>query len=819
MLHRLIVLLLFAVGVFPALANAQPSNDAASRFERPRVYVGIYLHDISDLSLNTGTYKVDADVWAKWRGDFDPDEIRFANASKISREVLESANDGDWHAARWRIRATMRAKFPVENFPFDTQTLAVRLELPRYIGLLTPDLAGSGVSEEISITDWEISQDFKMVVDTSTYASDLGRIRNEGKPSQVRSISYEVAIARPFMPVALKLFLPLGIIALIIFLSIFAPPRTLQPPLTMCVSGLVAVFAFQFSIGNILPRVSYLTLADKLFIIAYFLAICCTIVVVTSNVLALNDRTKAVRRLRLSARILLPLFVLGSVIAAIPSKPTTDAPPVAEAPTIEREQSTRDRLRIGTTTPLRLSTSAIGAASRWGVTYRDQNHRRAPLVLQELPSPSNDSMRFLRDGSLETTWRIRHDARWSNGDPITVDDMLLPLTTHPDDRIIDYHAADEHTLVLRWKERSIAAMQPPQLWPSTHLKNTLVTEDADALNHALNYEKQPTTGPYRITEISTDRITAERNPEFFLPNAAIEKVELQYFETHDALRAALLSGEIDISTPMDLPESALRAYYRDKDLTIGRSPSMNAVFIALPLTDTPWDDVNARNALLQAIDRPSLTARRWGKDQQIADVPMTQTPSEHISRVAFDPKAAQRFFETIDPSLLETTLYWSAPMSKDTAQTIADNLENIGFSIELKEVDSTWPMWASQDFDGLLLHSIRVEYGSDPAQWWALPSANNTLQRHKETSVWTGRIRRLVDSYEHALFRERREQLGERIEQAWANALPLIPLYFDRQYVIVSKALKGWNAPTQQPFGSTMDSWYFADPKDDDNAP
>lgn len=813
MLFRLMLLFLLVVGCFSASAQAQTSEERPKHADSTRVYVGIYLHDISDLSLNTSSYKVDADVWAKWRGDFDPNEIRFANASKITKEVLESTQDGDWHSARWRIRATMRGKFPVENFPFDTQTLSVQLELPRYIGDLTPDLAGSGVSDAISVTDWNISRDFKPVVSTSTYASDLGRIQDEGKPSQVRNIRYELSITRPFTPVALKLFLPLGIIALIIFLSIFAPPETLQPPLTMCVSGLVAVFAFQFSISNIMPRVSYLTLADKLFIIAYVLAISCALIVVTSNVLAVKGRTTQVHRLRLAARILLPLCVLGSVLSALPKKAVSDPRPVADLPDIARHASSRDVLRMGTTTPLRLSASPVGAASLWGATYQDDQDRRAPLVLEELPSLSNDGIRFLQDGSLEVIWRLRKDARWSDGSPVVAEDMLLPLEMHPDDRISAHKTPDSHTLILRWKERIIAAIQPPELWPSAYLRDAIDVHDAEALNHALHYAQQPTTGPYHITSVSEERITAERNPEFLLSKAAIERIELRYFAHEKDLRKALLAGEIDISTPLDMPEKDLKDYYFDEDLRIGRSPSVNTVFLALPLNKAPWDNHSVRHALLQSIDRPSLTKRRWGKNQQIADVPMTQTASGDISHIAYDADAARDVFNEIDPSELSTTLYWAAPMSAHTAEAIAENLRAVGFSITLKQVSSTWPLWARQDFDGILLHSIRIEQANDPAQWWSLPTKTGTIQRGERTPVWTDQTFHLVDTYEHALFRERREQLGERIERAWADALPLIPLYFDRQYVIVSQALHGWDPPSHQLFGSTIDAWYFDDPQ------
>ena len=189
----------------------------AASSERTRVYVGIYLHDISKLSLSDGTYEIDADLWAKWLGEFDATEIRFANASDLEFDVLDTERDGEWNSARWRVRGTMRSEFPVHDFPLDRQAVRVQVELPRSKGELVPDLAGSGVSHRFSITDWNWSPEFRPVMTTERYPSDLGSITDEGRSSEVRRVSFEVPLERPIMPVILKLFLPLAVVALMCF--------------------------------------------------------------------------------------------------------------------------------------------------------------------------------------------------------------------------------------------------------------------------------------------------------------------------------------------------------------------------------------------------------------------------------------------------------------------------------------------------------------------------------------------------------------------------------------------------------------------------
>src|SRR5690606_7630124 len=101
------------------------------------------------------------------------------------------------------------------------------------------------------------------------------------------------------------------------------------------------------------------------------------------------------------------------------------------------------------------------------------------------------------------------------------------------------------------------------------------------------------------------------------------------------------------------------------------------------------------------------------------------------------------------------------------------DLRAAGLAPRVERVRSTWPHWLAQDFDGLILHHLRVESATDPARWWALPSAQGRRQEDHRHSAWTEDTRALVDQYEHALFRERRDQLRARIDQAWLEALPL----------------------------------------------
>src|SRR5690606_6430212 len=209
-----------------ALALLAPRSALAEPAKR--VYAGVYLHDVAKFDQKDGVFDVDMEVWAKWHGEFDPEKVTIANAAEVEKTLIGEASDGDWHSARWRVRGTLRGEFPVHRFPFDAQVLRVILELPARDGELAPDLAGSGMREQFSVTGWLYEPPFVPRVGEETYGSDLGRIDGEGESTTVNRAAFEVTLSRPLFTAATKLFVPLVVILLVALCALFIHPKWLD---------------------------------------------------------------------------------------------------------------------------------------------------------------------------------------------------------------------------------------------------------------------------------------------------------------------------------------------------------------------------------------------------------------------------------------------------------------------------------------------------------------------------------------------------------------------------------------------------------------
>lgn len=799
-----------------ALAFVTPPDDAGAQTPpAPRIWAGVYLHDVTSFSQRHGVFDVDADVWVKWRGEFDPDLVQIANAVRVDRVSLGRDSDGSWHTARWRVRGTLRGEFPLESFPFDDQTLAIVLELPEHEGVLAPDLAASGMAERFSITDWLYEPEFEPVASTVAFPSDLGHIDREGRSARMSRVAFEVTISRPGRPVGLKLFLPLAIVATIVLLSLFVHPELTQPRITMSVTGLVACFAFQFSVSNLLPEVAYLTLADVVFMAVYFVSVTCVIATVIGHFLVKRGLPDRALWLDRTLRPVVPSIALAVVYGFLPRpSPPPEVPP-DPVPEMPRTRSAREVVRIGTTNRLRVAGTAAGRGSYWRMVHEDPVLGAQGVLVERVPSVGNDALRFLAGGAIEVSWRIREGAQWSDGTPITVRDLELPLEASPDEAIVRRTTPDDHTLVLRWSERLARAMDAPLLWPAHHVAETLQEEGYDAARR-LASSGGPGIGPYRIASHDDDRVVGEANPHFVGPPPNIARVEVTRYADEAALVRAIEAGEVDVTEPNSLEAEALATASAARPRWLHERPSSSIVLLVPNLEHPLLARLEVRQALAQAIDRERLAADVYGSGARVAHVPNVGRTPESAVHWSHDPTIARALFgggesaadgEAAPPTVpMVLTYAESAPPRLVTE--VADALRAVGLTLELEEVTSTWTIWRERSQRGLLLHIVRADEDADALRWWQLPYVDGRSDTTARNAVYTDEVHDLIAREEHALYPERRAQLRDSLLVEWSRRLPGIPLVFADERLLVDPALRGWNIEGE-PFGAAIERWYF----------
>ncbi|MBS3124020.1 hypothetical protein J4437_05300, partial [Candidatus Woesearchaeota archaeon] len=151
----------------------------------------------------------------------------------------------------------------LKQYPFDQQRMDIILENKdkpldqlKYVPLKTE----TGVDSDIAFTGWNI-EGWKASSEKHEYS-----VYGESYSQYV----FSLYISRLPLSSFFKTFLPIFFIVLLVLFSFILDPDKITTRLGMNGSSLVAAVMFHVSISNQLPPVGYLTFADKVMILTYF---------------------------------------------------------------------------------------------------------------------------------------------------------------------------------------------------------------------------------------------------------------------------------------------------------------------------------------------------------------------------------------------------------------------------------------------------------------------------------------------------------------------------------------------------------------------
>jgi peptide/nickel transport system substrate-binding protein len=256
------------------------------------------------------------------------------------------------------------------------------------------------------------------------------------------------------------------------------------------------------------------------------------------------------------------------------------------------------------------------------------------------------------------TFRLRTDARWQDGVPVTSDDVVYTVRVLQDPaytgplaagwRGVTATAIDAATvrfdLAVPLGGFLQAAAQP--LLPAHLLAGVPVAELADA-----PFSMRPVgNGPFALTVLTTDAADLEPVLEPLEPGSGplatlgpgaaasggplLAGLELRFYPGPDEAAAAYRAGEVDAVS--GLPPSAAAALAAERATRRIAYPgtTLTGVYLNLRPGAGPFSDARVRTALLAELDRGRLVTDVLAGSGQRANTPIPP------SSWAYDPKAA-----------------------------------------------------------------------------------------------------------------------------------------------------------------------------------
>jgi len=213
------------------------------------------------------------------------------------------------------------------------------------------------------------------------------------------------------------------------------------------------------------------------------------------------------------------------------------------------------------------------------------------------------------------TYDINPKATWSDGTPITAEDLIAQWKavngTNPAYNIAASNGYEDIASVVQGtseKQAVVTFSNPYADWKAlyTPLYPASTNNDPNVFNTGWTEKPLVTAGPFRLQGIDTtaQTITLERNPDWWGDKAILDRIIYRVIDL-DAQVDALANGEIDfIDVGPDV--NKLQRAQGTQGIEIRRAGGPNFRHITFNGTSPVLSDVNVRQAIAKAIDRQTI---------------------------------------------------------------------------------------------------------------------------------------------------------------------------------------------------------------------
>lgn len=314
----------------------------------------------------------------------------------------------------------------------------------------------------------------------------------------------------------------------------------------------------------------------------------------------------------------------------------------------------------------------VSIALNSALTYRTPTGENLPQIAAEVPTLESGAWVVNADGTMVTTYRLRPNARWHDGRPLTAADFAFAFEVYsdpevpvarraPENAMAAIDASDDQRLTIHWKRpyHGANALRYQQLDPLPRhlLEERYRADKATFLQGSLWTTDYVGSGPFQLERWEPGvGLVARAFSAWVLGPPRLARLEIRFIPDSNTILANLLAGEIDVSgLPWIGPAQA--ASIRDRwvdggmgyiKATESRLQHMDFQFRQVPSWQPALADVRVRQALVYGLNRAGLVElMNQGLGGSVANT-FVVLPTESVfreveratTRYPFDPTRA-----------------------------------------------------------------------------------------------------------------------------------------------------------------------------------
>ena len=267
-----------------------------------------------------------------------------------------------------------------------------------------------------------------------------------------------------------------------------------------------------------------------------------------------------------------------------------------------------------------------------GLAEWDANNKLTPELALEIPSRANGG---ISSDGLTITWKLRNCLFWSDGEPLTSEDVKFtweaindpanaPVSREGYEQITEVETPDPWTVILTFAT-------PYPAWPTLFtqgpynrgaiLPKHILEEQTVLENSAFIHQPEIGTGPFVVTQwVPGESLTLLPNPNFYLGRPKLDRIQIRFLGTTQAALQAVKDGEADwdpliasenqfalanLSAPLGLlavPNGNVEHYF----FNLGQTKNARGLSPADQDGFCPFQDERVRQAISLGINREAI---------------------------------------------------------------------------------------------------------------------------------------------------------------------------------------------------------------------
>ena len=311
------------------------------------------------------------------------------------------------------------------------------------------------------------------------------------------------------------------------------------------------------------------------------------------------------------------------------------------------------------------------------LVYIDNEGNIVPELAQEITKVSPK----------ETLIKIKNDIKFSNGETLTIDDVLFslerakasPKMSQDLYMIESFEKVDDRTLKIN------------TLYDAGNLLHKLASDGVAIVNKkALEKDENNIvgTGMFKLKEwVAGEKLALERNEFFKDSKSNIDTLVVKFVPEANSRMIMLETGEIDLAR--DLLPLDFQKISEDTKFTTVEVETPSNMFLGFDLRNELLADKRVRQAIAYAINNEDLVKTVFNGSASVATSPVPKITTGHNENSNNYPqnieKAKQLLAEAGYPNGFNIELFVSEDNQRiDMAVIIQDNLKKIGINAEIK---------------------------------------------------------------------------------------------------------------------------------------